>query len=764
MIDAALVRRLRRVAVAAVAAIAALVLVQEVALQWRVHNGFVRAVAVNRSGLRRTATMEVRYRAAALTRDRTQAAALRASLASLSSLTAELHDLSPATLAVLDDFTATAHAIERRPDDLVLQRRLGRDGDVLAAVFDVQTDHYARTVGWQRTALRGIATAVGAVILIGLAFLYAFVLKRRDDAVFALLEADEEQRQLFAAMFDNGTEMMALYDLDGQVVRANRSALERLGIAPENVARHYDEYVDPSEREAIAVCFRNAVAGHPTELASTFVAASGERIPVIANLSPVVVRDRVVGVVAAARDVTAERRAEAQLLHSHERFRSLFERSANAIGIVTNDGTIVQVNRALERLTGYPVEELVNESMLLLVPPARHEAAARRIADLTTMEGSSYRDELRARDGTDLPVEVRVAPIVVDGTHEGFFVSFADLTRDRALERRLAEKDDRLRLLYQVASSAERPEMRVQAALTLAARALGMSHAYLSEVVGDVVTIRRRFALDGAVEGEQRLRLHGTITERLRESPRALAVADLRGEPLAMALAEQGQYWTSFIGVRFDVPSEVAGALVFVDEAPHVFDEADLDFVDLVGSVVSGAVTRQVAEAALQRAASYDALTGAANRRLLIDHIDRACAHAQRTSEQFALHFVDLDGFKEINDAHGHEAGDEVLRIVSDRFRSVVRADDVLARIGGDEFVVLQSAPADPLAVERLSARLRGALTSVIPLPSGRPVRVWCSLGVAVYPHDGRTTSDLLRAADRAMYAEKRARAAMAQR
>ncbi|MGD1066918.1 MAG: GGDEF domain-containing protein [Vulcanimicrobiaceae bacterium] len=231
-----------------------------------------------------------------------------------------------------------------------------------------------------------------------------------------------------------------------------------------------------------------------------------------------------------------------------------------------------------------------------------------------------------------------------------------------------------------------------------------------------------------------------------------------------MTLAEQGQYWASFIGVRFDVPNEVAGALVFVDEAPHVFDEADLDFVDLVGSVVSGAATRQVAEAALQHAASYDALTGAANRSLLIDHIDRACAHAARTGEQFALHFLDLDGFKEINDAHGHEAGDEVLRIVSDRFRAVVRADDVLARIGGDEFVVLQSAPADPLAIERLSARLRGALTPVIPLPSGRPVRVWCSLGVAVCPHDGRTTSDLLRAADRAMYTEKRARAATGQR
>lgn len=156
------------------------------------------------------------------------------------------------------------------------------------------------------------------------------------------------------------------------------------------------------------------------------------------------------------------------------------------------------------------------------------------------------------------------------------------------------------------------------------------------------------------------------------------------------------------------------------------------------------------------RLATHDHLTGLPNRALLADRVQQAIAQHARDGVPFALLFIDLDGFKLVNDRCGHQAGDEVLRQVARRLGERVRAVDTVARIGGDEFVVLLAGLADRSLASEIASELVDAVRQPVALPDG-PCAVGASVGVAVHPQDGNDLDALLASADQAMYEAKRA-------
>ncbi|HEY0957244.1 MAG TPA: CHASE domain-containing protein [Roseateles sp.] len=198
------------------------------------------------------------------------------------------------------------------------------------------------------------------------------------------------------------------------------------------------------------------------------------------------------------------------------------------------------------------------------------------------------------------------------------------------------------------------------------------------------------------------------------------------------------------------------GSLIWVDlsgvRLPGSDEESLWMMVDITQS--------KAHEARMEHAALHDALTGLPNRLLLGDRLRQALHAAERNGQVFALAYLDLNGFKQINDTHGHDAGDEVLRAVASRLQAGLRASDTVARLGGDEFVVLLSPTQGPTEAELVLGRLLDALSQPITLTTGSQVAVGSSLGLANYPEDGRTPDALMRRADEAMYANKRARKA----
>jgi diguanylate cyclase len=162
-------------------------------------------------------------------------------------------------------------------------------------------------------------------------------------------------------------------------------------------------------------------------------------------------------------------------------------------------------------------------------------------------------------------------------------------------------------------------------------------------------------------------------------------------------------------------------------------------------------------ERELEHRASHDPLTGLPNRHRLQEEMQHAIAHAVQTGEGLAVLYLDLDGFKQVNDRGGHEAGDRALHEVAQRLQQGVRQGDMVARLGGDEFVVLLPGCRDATAARAIADSLRAHLRTPHTLADG-PVRLDASVGIACFPADGGNAEALLAHADRAMYAAKRQR------
>jgi diguanylate cyclase (GGDEF)-like protein len=177
---------------------------------------------------------------------------------------------------------------------------------------------------------------------------------------------------------------------------------------------------------------------------------------------------------------------------------------------------------------------------------------------------------------------------------------------------------------------------------------------------------------------------------------------------------------------------------------------------DRVRRALTQAVERKRFEVRLARLAYYDALTGAANRAGLSERGAEALERAARRNERVAVFLLDLDGFKAINDQLGHDAGDALLQGVVARLHGLLRAYDIVARFGGDEFAMLVTDVGPDLAVEELAARILASLRVPFAIAGHESMEIRGSLGVAIFPSHGEQLSALLKAADAAMYEAKR--------
>lgn len=156
--------------------------------------------------------------------------------------------------------------------------------------------------------------------------------------------------------------------------------------------------------------------------------------------------------------------------------------------------------------------------------------------------------------------------------------------------------------------------------------------------------------------------------------------------------------------------------------------------------------------------AHYDLLTGLPNRGLFLDRLEQEVKHAKRNDQPLALLFMDLDGFKEINDSLGHEAGDKLLIAVAQRLTDCVRGEDTVARLGGDEFTVILCGTKNRSDVQWLAQTIVDALSAPFDI-ANQPVQISVSIGVSFYPTNATSAAALLQAADHAMYDAKKASA-----
>lgn len=172
--------------------------------------------------------------------------------------------------------------------------------------------------------------------------------------------------------------------------------------------------------------------------------------------------------------------------------------------------------------------------------------------------------------------------------------------------------------------------------------------------------------------------------------------------------------------------------------------------------VYSDISERKASEERIRHLAHHDALTGLPNRRLLEDRLARALGQARRAHSYAAVMLIDLDGFKAVNDGHGHRTGDRVLAAVGQRLRRCVRETDTVARVGGDEFVVVLTDQRTPENAATVAEKIITAVAEPVTVGEAQ-FEIGASIGISVYPRDGQSPEDLLKHADTAMYRVKEA-------
>lgn len=275
-------------------------------------------------------------------------------------------------------------------------------------------------------------------------------------------------------------------------------------------------------------------------------------------------------------------------------------------------------------------------------------------------------------------------------------------------------------------------------------------------LTGDAVA-ERLAALSGSRHEIQRAADPAMLLRRLEEGRFDGAVVEHGrgiGDALDLLDAAERQAVTAPIVVVGE-PAPFAWRLQALDRGAAVVLARDEATSERLAEAIDEAIARRQRADRLIRLSQRDDLTGLANRTLFADRLRRAIAAARRRGGHLAVMVLDLNGFKAVNDRHGHAAGDTLLRVVGERLAATVRETDTVARLGGDEFALVVEDLVRPEHAPLVAGKLLDALQPPIPL-GGHRAEVSGSLGVALFPRDSEEPETLLRLADAAMYRAKR--------
>ncbi|TFV99819.1 sensor domain-containing protein [Leifsonia flava] len=444
-------------------------------------------------------------------------------------------------------------------------------------------------------------------------------------------------------------------------------------------------------------------------------------------------------------------------------FEDLYEHSPCGHMSLTTDGMIVRVNSTFLDWTGYAAADLVGRPFAELLTRGSQIFAETRYLPVLLLEGAVKEVALTlvCADGSDLPTLVNSVVVEQAGEEPGLIrTAVFDATdrqnyeRDLLTSRRQAEaSEEHVRVLQRASSAFVSSSSEEELAEAIVE---SMRHGFAAASVAVLLTDESgKLALaagerPGSEEGPELEALSSRQTVVLSDRR---AVRD-RYPTLADELKSARLEAVTATPLSFE--GAASGVVLCYYGRARSFDGDAIDLQEAVARQASEALARVRLQRRLERMALFDQLTGLANRQLLKVRLEEALATGQRTHHSTALIFLDLDGFKTVNDELGHVAGDEVLREVATRLRSTIRPSDVAGRFGGDEFVVICE-DADVDAASAVAERLRDVVGAPI---SGIPdeFTVSASIGVAVHSpgiSQSVTPDRLFDLADTAMYTSK---------
>jgi diguanylate cyclase len=449
------------------------------------------------------------------------------------------------------------------------------------------------------------------------------------------------------------------------------------------------------------------------------------------------------------------------------RFRTVFERAGVGIALVAPDGGWLRINDALCQIVGYSQDELVKLTFQDITHPDDLDSDLYLLRQLIDDEIDRYQLEKRyiTKSGNTIWIQLVVTKQMSPQGELEYFVSIikdiqerkeaeASLTELRKdLENRVETRTRDLRLANEMLSSSMAQQLQSEQELRKREAELQM---VLQNANDAYVCIDHNGVIrDWNQQAEQTFGWSSqeAIGRRLDEMiiPVTMREAHRAGLRHYLATGELNvlNRRVELTAVRRDgtpLPVEVRVSPLSID-GKTIFSAFLHDITE-----------RKQVEAIREHEATHDPLTGLLNRRGMFDLLSQAIARVKRTRASLALLFIDLDGFKQINDTHGHEAGDAVLREVAARLQASIRQTDTAARLGGDEFtVILENIKHGIPDANMLAQKILETLQHPIQLDSVTAT-ISASIGISMHhPDDERSADQLVNAADSAMYTAKHA-------
>ena len=305
---------------------------------------------------------------------------------------------------------------------------------------------------------------------------------------------------------------------------------------------------------------------------------------------------------------------------------------------------------------------------------------------------------------------------------------------------------------------------QIDRTMSSAAARLDFEFGILSELRGDALVAIASVGTASTVP-DDRTPIEETLSRHALTARTVWAVDDLKNSPHRDERSVRTRGWGSVVIVPLEIGGIPYGSFVLGNFRPRAvpITNDDRHYMSLVASLLASGVQRSQQQRELDALAFFDQLTGLPNRALLNDSLATMLRDAKRERTNFAVHYVDLDLFKTINDTHGHAAGDAVLKLAAARMKASVRAGDVVARVGGDEFVILQRLLNGRADAEKLAERLVATIREPF-VVDGVTHAIGASVGINVCgDRDGGDTawrigeaSSILARADEALYVAKR--------
>ena len=496
-------------------------------------------------------------------------------------------------------------------------------------------------------------------------------------------------------------------DAQGRYLGVNRAFEEYVGVPRA-------EILGRDAGDTLAPDLDPAPAGEPGgartyETAFTH-ARDGTRHDVLVNMAAFLgASGAPAGTVGVLADLTERKALEAQTRESHERLRTVIHAAPVAIIARDLDGVIRMWNPAAERLFGWSETEVLETNTVIvperLVPEAKQLRRRAQAGETIWVEETR---RLRS-DGSEVDVSLSIAPIYGEQNEViGTMVTLADISRRKMAEQALRESEEQLRLAMDAAQ---------------------MGIWYWECETDRFLHSEGLSVLFGGRPADP-MSHYRVFQQRLHPDDRELLDATLRH-----AIRRGADFQIDYRVVWPD------GSTHWLTNRGQIQRGTDGRAQRVIG-VAMDITDRKLAEQRIAHMAHHDALTGLPNRVLLKDRIQHAIAHAHRDGNQLAVLFLDLDRFKTINDSLGHQLGDRLLQSVASRILVCVREGDTVARVGGDEFVIVIPGIASAADASGVGGKILEVLASPFHL-NGNDLHVSGSIGISLYPSDGADAETL---------------------